>query len=628
VRLALAYAAGGALWIVVSTTVIQTDIADPLTRWMVTIAKGLAFVAVTSVVLLALLRRRAGALTRAVAAQERLVSVAEQAFNPIILTDTQGTIEYVNAAFERLTGYAREEVIGQNPRILGSGVQSDAFYRDMWAALAAGQAWRGSFVNRRKDGTLYTADEIISPLRDATGRVTHYAARQHDVTTEREAEAREVRRARERSLVGEALGRLSTQVAPEEIAQAICDHVVRLSDVALAVLLTFEHDGDAATLGATSADGRVLKHHRVPAQRSQELWSRALAGPWVEMWNQPPGHPYHAVITELGVRAHAYAPIQIGSAVVGVLAVGSADPGAIEVLTAHLPALVEFAAIGGALLAPSLAAWATASGAQEVIRALIAERAFRPVFQPIVELARGDVVGYEALTRFNDGAPPDAMFAAAEAAGLGLELEAATLGEALAAAGSLPLGPWLELNASPSFVLAGEPLAGLLGAVRRPLVLELTEHEAVTDYATLRGAIGRLGPEVRFAVDDAGAGFASLRHILELRPHIVKLDRALVAGIDADPTRQALVAGMQHFATTTGCTLLAEGVETAAEAAMVASLGVHLAQGYWFARPEPAAEVAGLGSRLPVPSTDPDVQPGPRAVADRIRVSTNDGGLG
>ena len=97
-------------------------------------------------------------------------------------------------------------------------------------------------------------------------------------------------------------------------------------------------------------------------------------------------------------------------------------------------------------------------------------------------------------------------------------------------------------------------MAELVFRSERALVLEVTEHAAVMDYEEFRNAIHRLGPTVRLAIDDAGAGFASLRHILELRPAFVKLDRSLVAGIDHDEARQALVAGMVHFAQQTQVT--------------------------------------------------------------------------
>jgi EAL domain-containing protein (putative c-di-GMP-specific phosphodiesterase class I) len=119
-------------------------------------------------------------------------------------------------------------------------------------------------------------------------------------------------------------------------------------------------------------------------------------------------------------------------------------------------------------------------------------------------------------------------------------------------------------------------------------VLEVTEHAAVDDYATLNAAVGRLKPPVRVAVDDAGSGVANFGHIVELRPAFVKLDIGLVRGIDADLTRQALMVGLLHFASESSGQTIAEGVETEAELATLRRLGVPFAQGYLLARPAPA----------------------------------------
>jgi EAL domain-containing protein (putative c-di-GMP-specific phosphodiesterase class I) len=203
------------------------------------------------------------------------------------------------------------------------------------------------------------------------------------------------------------------------------------------------------------------------------------------------------------------------------------------------------------------------------------------------------VVGYEALTRFTDGTPPDLRFAQAAAAGLGLELEAATMHAALSSATELPEGCWLSLNASPELILEHDRIAGLLPVgAGRPVVLEVTEHAAVEDYGALREAVATLGQGVRIAVDDAGAGFASLRHVIELKPDFVKLDIGLIRGVDEDGARQALVAGMVHFASLTGCALVAEGIETEQELDALGRLGIPLGQGFLLGRPR----------RLPDPS--------------------------
>lgn len=237
---------------------------------------------------------------------------------------------------------------------------------------------------------------------------------------------------------------------------------------------------------------------------------------------------------------------------------------------------------------------------------------FSPVFQPIVTLTAGRVVGYEALTRFADGTRPDLVFAEAARIGLGTDLEAACLSAALAtSARSLPRHGWLSVNVSPTLVLDTERLGRLLAAARLPIVLEITEHVPIADYAAIRSAIASLHI-VRSAIDDAGAGFSSFRHILELRPHFVKLDVGLVHTIEDDPARQALVSGMAYFATRTGCELIAEGIETTAERDTLRSLDVGLGQGYLLGRPAaveaspPTSEGAVLsGDRAARPAVRP-----------------------
>ena len=140
--------------------------------------------------------------------QARLTMAVEQAGESIVVTDTRGTIQYVNPAFERITGYDRVEVIGQNPRILKSGRQDPAFYRNLWETLRRGEVWRGTFLNRRKDGTLYEEDAVISPVRDPSGQVVNYVAVKRDVTDVRRMEE-QLRQSQKM----EAVGRLAGGVA-------------------------------------------------------------------------------------------------------------------------------------------------------------------------------------------------------------------------------------------------------------------------------------------------------------------------------------------------------------------------------------------------------------------------------
>jgi EAL domain-containing protein (putative c-di-GMP-specific phosphodiesterase class I)/CheY-like chemotaxis protein len=221
----------------------------------------------------------------------------------------------------------------------------------------------------------------------------------------------------------------------------------------------------------------------------------------------------------------------------------------------------------------------------------------RVVFQPVVHLASGRAVGFEALARFPEGeGSPESWFTLAASVGSLVELELATVGLALAAGADLPAEAALFLNLSPS-TAASPALRELLLASEAPrVVLEVTERAPVEDYSALREALARLRElGARFAVDDAGAGFASLQHVLELAPDFMKLDRALIREIDVDAGRRALVAGLLPVAAEIGARVIAEGIETDGQLATLRDLGVPYGQGYLLARPAPLAELMGAG---------------------------------
>lgn len=211
-------------------------------------------------------------------------------------------------------------------------------------------------------------------------------------------------------------------------------------------------------------------------------------------------------------------------------------------------------------------------------------------FQPIHELATGTITGVEALARFpsDDGRSPDHWFNEATSVGLGGELEFAALEAALRKSAKLPEHLYVALNLSPETCLDPR-LPGLLkrsGLAADRIVLELTERLAVDEYAPLLAALEPLRQHgLRIAVDDAGSGFASMRHILRLRPDIIKLDRSLIAGLDSDQGQRALGAAMVEFARQIGARIVAEGIETQAELKAVTQLGMTSGQGYFLGRP-------------------------------------------
>ena len=212
--------------------------------------------------------------------------------------------------------------------------------------------------------------------------------------------------------------------------------------------------------------------------------------------------------------------------------------------------------------------------------------------QPIVDLATGRVVGVEALARFPDRRSPDLHFAEADGKGARVELELAAARAAMARLGELPATAYLTINVSPATAISPHLAALLAPAPADRIVLELTEHAPVEDYPALEAALASLrGRGIRIAVDDAGAGFASMRHVLALRPDVLKLDISITHGINGDVRRRELVRALVSFSIATGCTLVAEGIETEDELAAVRRLGVRCGQGFHLGRP--AREAVG-----------------------------------
>jgi EAL domain-containing protein (putative c-di-GMP-specific phosphodiesterase class I)/DNA-binding response OmpR family regulator len=395
---------------------------------------------------------------------------------------------------------------------------------------------------------------------------------------------------RVRAGVVAALGHMTLSTEPEAAAEAVVNEIAKRTEAPFVGVMQVVTGNRLQPLATYSRDTGVTRGGQLlQADRGNYLLAKAQNGPWAEPVHAPePGeasNPFFSV----GMPLVAGAPIYAGDTLVGVLNMGGESESAVPTLGEQaklMAAAIDYASILTAVAGPALADRRETVEIRTRLKRDLAAHAFHPVFQPIVAIETRQIVGYEALTRFDDGTAPDVRFAEAAAIGLAEEYELAAIEAALFEAPKLPNGSFLTMNVSPAVALAaGVRLRRLLDGSVRPLVLELTEHVAIDDYAILREAIAALG-EIEIAVDDAGAGYASMRHILEIRPAFAKLDISLVRGIDGDELRQAMAAGFQYYALRTGCRLVAEGVETEEEASVLRALGVDLGQGYLFGRPE------------------------------------------
>ncbi len=299
----------------------------------------------------------------------------------------------------------------------------------------------------------------------------------------------------------------------------------------------------------------------------------------------------------IGLRSMLVAPLPYKGASIGVLKVVS--PWTRAYAAHDVQTLQRLNTLIGAALVQAaehslLAQRASVVSMPEVIDAqerdkverAIAEGQFNIAYQPIVNLHESEVVGYEALARFPDGTAPDLWFQDAHRVGLGAELELAAAERAVDMFAARPSSTYLAINLSPATLLRPDVEKVCAALDPKQIVIEMTEHAYVEDYVSLGRRVDDLRQlGIRIAIDDAGAGYASLRHVLRIRPDFIKLDRSITHEIDREAWHQSLTSALLAFAAGTSSTLVAEGIETEAEAEALRRLGVVFGQGYFLAVP-------------------------------------------
>jgi EAL domain-containing protein (putative c-di-GMP-specific phosphodiesterase class I)/DNA-binding response OmpR family regulator len=390
--------------------------------------------------------------------------------------------------------------------------------------------------------------------------------------------------ARQRSALARAMAVAGRQPTLEATADVICHALAGQSDVQSAAILRFTADGLVVPIACSGpALWGMALCDPVPAALRRYLLTRSASGPWWERGDST-GSPTPALIASAPA---ACIPLRDDASVQGLVVLGLSPHATVDPAAA-LSAGIDFGAVAHGLLRRLLVEHHEAEANRMELQWVLREHAFAAHFQPIVDLADDRVVGVEALTRFADGSSPETRFREAAIIGLGFDLELATLTAAVDSAKAItPSDTWLGLNVSPALVMEdADALRHVLDLTEdRPIVLELSEQEAVSDYEAMRRAVHAVGANIRLSIDDAGSGFASLRHILRLEPAFVKLDRSWVHGVDGDPARQALIAGLRHFADQTGAQLIAEGIERVEERDTLLDLRVDYGQGFLLGRP-------------------------------------------
>ena len=314
-------------------------------------------------------------------------------------------------------------------------------------------------------------------------------------------------------------------------------------------------------------------------------------------------HPVAAglsVTRELDIRAYVAAPITLPDGVTyGTVCAYRHTPDPL-LGDRELDFMRLIASLMASRLGRERASEAHREKFRDTVRQFAAGENFQLLLQPIVSARTGAMAGCEALSRFlvEPIRSPDLWFADAAAAGLSLELQLVPLRKALR---MLPgsNAPYISVNLGADVLVTGEPRGTIeeLGSAER-LVVEITEHTAVSDYGALVNEVAALRAlGVRIAVDDTGTGYSGLNHILQLAPDFIKLDRSLIEAVDARPAARALCSALSDFGRDIGAAVIAEGVETREELHTLLSVGIDFVQGYLTGRPQP-----------PPPRVDPVVR--------------------
>ncbi len=548
---------------------------------------------------------------------QRLSMVIEQSPESIVITDTAGCILYVNEAFQRITGYARDEVLGRNPRILNGGLTPRATYEQMWATLLAGEVWRGEFHNVRKDGSAYLELATIAPIKDAGGTVTHYVAVKEDITQRKQSEALLHRLAYFDALTGLP----NRALLHDRIAQAIRSGVRRES---FGMLMLVDIDrfrqlndtlghaaGDrllcevAARLRASVREEDTVARHgdddfAVLVERIGETEADALshAEYVARKLQRTLQQPYVLGGTE-GDRHFATLSFGISLFHDGVSSLES-------LLKQAEVALYRAKQDGRDIVRffnPEMQAVVDAHARLEArMHEALEANAFRLFFQPQVN-RRGVVIGAEALLRWPlDGGAmvsPAEFIPLAEDTGHIVRLGLWVLRSACA-----QLARWqmnettrhlkIAVNVSarqfhqPDFVASVKDTVRAAGVDPCRLELELTESAILSDMdETIRRMNELRALGIRFALDDFGTGYSSLSYLKRLPLDQLKIDQSFVRDMAEDEGSEAIVLAILSLSHALGLEVVAEGVERPEQRDFLRHHGCDCFQGYLFGKPLP-----------------------------------------
>jgi len=539
------------------------------------------------------------------------------AANAILITDQQGRIEWVNDAFTRLSGYGLGEAVGHTPRLLRSGSQTEAFYHDLWSTIATGRVWRGELIERRKDGSLYTVEQTVTPMRDRNGHISHYVVVHEDVTDRKRAEER----IRYLSSYDALTGLPNRILFRERLRQAVARAEV-LGQPLGVLFLDLDHFSSVNdTMGHDLGDRlltEIVERLQVATRPSDSL-ARVGGDEFAVILTERAGSDSAAILARrlLDAVARPYSidghEVHLGSSV--GISIYPDDGGDADQLIKNadmaMYRAIREAPNGYRFFSNSMNDEMRARVALERdLRRALGRDEFELYYQPQLDVLSGRIVGLEALVRWNHPemglVMPGSFIPLAEETGLIIPL-----GEIVLRLACRQIRLWIDaglnmvpvaVNVSAAQLLRDglvEDIAMIVGESGIPprwLELELTEsgvmEDALAAERTLR-ALDDFGTKI--AIDDFGTGYSSLSYLKRFPVHKLKIDQSFVRSLgDSDGNDAAIARAIITLGHSLGMTVVSEGVETAAQLSYLRGQGCDVVQGFLFSRPVPARDIPAL----------------------------------
>lgn len=534
---------------------------------------------------------------------ELQTAALEATANAVVITGSDGRVEWVNRAFSDLTGFGLEDVRGETPRKLKSGIQSEFYYEKMWETILGGNVWRGELYNRRKDGTIYVEEQTITPVTGTDGSIRHFVSVKQDVTQRRKNEERIRYLA-----LHDPLTDLGNRRAVEESLERVVARARRGTPGSI-VLLDLDHFKVVNdTLGHAAGDTVLVELARLlgTLRRPGDEIARIGGDEFVLVLEGIPGEAGRMVAERIRQAIHEHR-FEVGGrrfdlgASVGVVPIDG-RLGAAALLALADSALYSAKERGRNRVvlvdaSTSPTPLSEASGWASRVKDALRDGRFVLAYQPIFRLETGRAAHYEALLRLRDDSgalvAPGVFLPAAEQFGLLPQLDNWVVGEVLALVKRRPnVEVFVNLSGASlgeeGHLLSLEERIRESGIGRGRLAFEVTETTAVRDMIAAREWMRRLRDlGCRFALDDFGIGFSSFSYLQSLPADYVKIDGSFIRDLDTNLANQALVRAIDTVAHTLGKETIAEQVENLDSVAILRDLGVEFGQGFALGEPGP-----------------------------------------